>query len=350
MKRNRNGQLKRTIEVAEGKTFAAWAQETRQMRPACASFDFDALVRAAVAAESQARDEGALWVTSGPSASPIASRAAITTGPPSTPPLPPLSSLADLSPLTPLSELHALSSPHRELPALSPLTPLSELKPLSPFPALAELEHEALAGSAFPSLSAARDVRKAFAPGQIQRGLKKLRAKAKRAAAREEAKRAAQYGEYVVVPKLINKHVRPARALPTKLHTYDLGHTRNAYTGAKDTRKLRAIHSLNDFFGPSALFGEGWRKECFSGTGSIPITDASGRVVGAICGGPADPTWAESCAEAIKLIAQARTKLNTTTLNWEHRRGWFLAMAHGVSYGKGQKVFFHSCALVGHPT
>ena len=73
-------------------------------------------------------------------------------------------------------------------------------------------------------------------------------------------------------------------------------------------------------------------------SGSIPITDDTGRVVGAICGGPADPTWAESCVEAVKLIAEARTQLHTTRDNWNHRRGWFLAMAHGVSYGKGQKV------------
>lgn len=155
---------------------------------------------------------------------------------------------------------------------------------------------------------------------------------------RAEEKLAAPYGEYVVVPRIVNKHVRPANAVRTKLRTRGLGHTKNAYTSARNTGGRRRVFELSDFFGAHARFGPGWRKESFDGLGSIPVTDEDERVITAICGGPGDPTWKSACAVAADNIEATRGRLRASASNYKHRRGDFLAMAHGVSYGGGQKV------------
>lgn len=153
-----------------------------------------------------------------------------------------------------------------------------------------------------------------------------------------QEKIAEPYREYVAVPHLIHKHVRPALAVPTKLRTFGLGHTKNTYTGARDTRRCRETYGLGDFIGPGALFGPGWRKESFDGQGMLPVTDDEGRVVVSMCAGPADPTWMPACTAAVEHIQAARDRIHTSAVNWLHRRGDFLAMAHGVLYGGSQKV------------
>ncbi|KZP03461.1 hypothetical protein FIBSPDRAFT_915308 [Athelia psychrophila] len=69
----------------------------------------------------------------------------------------------------------------------------------------------------------------------------------------------------------------------------------------------------------------------------LPVTDDEGRVVVSMCAGPADPTWMPACTAAVEHIQAARDRIHTSAVNWLHRRGDFLAMAHGVLYGGSQK-------------
>lgn len=71
---------------------------------------------------------------------------------------------------------------------------------------------------------------------------------------------------------------------------------------------------------------------------SVPLTDGGERVIGVVSSGPDDPTWKAACARAVERIEEAKDMIKAPAANWWHRRGDFLAMAYGVSYGGGQKV------------
>lgn len=71
----------------------------------------------------------------------------------------------------------------------------------------------------------------------------------------------------------------------------------------------------------------------------MPITDDQVRVVGVCAGCPADSTWEATHKAAAEAIDKARQDLRHLSEKWvRHRRGDFLALAVGISYGGGQKV------------
>lgn len=71
----------------------------------------------------------------------------------------------------------------------------------------------------------------------------------------------------------------------------------------------------------------------------MPITDDRLRVVGVCAGYPDDSTWEATHIAAAEAIDRARQAFRYFSEKWiRHRRGDFLALAVGVSYGGGQKV------------
>jgi hypothetical protein len=83
---------------------------------------------------------------------------------------------------------------------------------------------------------------------------RKRRSHAKRAAERLEAKRAAPYGEYAIKPKVLNKYVRPATSINTKLNAMKLKHTKHAYTGGKDDGGQKRLFELHELVGEKSQF------------------------------------------------------------------------------------------------
>jgi hypothetical protein len=83
---------------------------------------------------------------------------------------------------------------------------------------------------------------------------RKRRGHAKRAVERLEAKRAAPYGEYAIKPKVLEKYVRPATSINTKLDAMKLKHTKHAYTGGKDNGGQKRLFELHELVGEKSQF------------------------------------------------------------------------------------------------
>ena len=69
---------------------------------------------------------------------------------------------------------------------------------------------------------------------------------------------------------------------------------------------------------------------------SHALVDKNGRVFGLLAAMPNDPTWQDTIRECIELLRAAREKLKFG--NRQDRRGPFLTIAFGISYGGGQTV------------
>jgi hypothetical protein len=83
---------------------------------------------------------------------------------------------------------------------------------------------------------------------------RKGRANAKRAVARLATKRAALYGDYMVMPRIINKHVRPATAVDAAFDAMKLRRTKSAYTGGRLKSGAKRIYRLDELIGDGSTF------------------------------------------------------------------------------------------------
>ncbi|KAK0217789.1 hypothetical protein IW262DRAFT_1275064, partial [Armillaria fumosa] len=68
-----------------------------------------------------------------------------------------------------------------------------------------------------------------------------------------------------------------------------------------------------------------------------PIVDREGRIVAVMAGQPHDPSYSAACMEAHDAILREGAAANFCKLS-NHRRGGFLVVNVGISYGKGQRV------------
>jgi len=93
-----------------------------------------------------------------------------------------------------------------------------------------------------------------YAHGSIENSLRKKRGHAKRAMQRLERKHGAPFGDYVVKPSILNRHVRPASAIQSGLKTKKLKHTKNAWTGARDKGGHKRIFTLDEMVGEGSIF------------------------------------------------------------------------------------------------
>lgn len=152
----------------------------------------------------------------------------------------------ELEPLTPFS------SPLSPLPQEYQSPPSDDLPPLPP-PALPFPPAQA-AWHSLPRRTVAPIASNSSTPGQsIEQLRKKARSKSQKAVARLMQKRAANFGDYAVKPKVLNHHVRGATAVDTKLNTKKLGHTKNGYTGARDKGGHRRVYGLAELVGDQSL-------------------------------------------------------------------------------------------------
>ena len=71
---------------------------------------------------------------------------------------------------------------------------------------------------------------------------------------------------------------------------------------------------------------------------SCPITDKKGLIIATLCGHPDDLNWESAHKEASAVTKQAQRHICHTKKNSRHRRGHFIALSAGVSFGGGQKV------------
>jgi hypothetical protein len=81
-----------------------------------------------------------------------------------------------------------------------------------------------------------------------------------------------------------------------------------------------------------------------SGACSSPklILDVHGRIIAILLGRPEDPAWDDVIRDAVEAMRRARRAGRASGAfrpkDEVHRRGHFLALSCGVSFGGGQKV------------
>lgn len=128
-----------------------------------------------------------------------------------------------------------------------PLPPLAPPSTASPSPPLARGPAQtATPGAPFAGPTLSRRAREAQH--------RKQKGNARRSMRRQLERSAAPYGEYVVKPRTISKHVHPSEPIATKLQTKKLGHTKNAYTGARYAAGgHKRVYDLKDLVGSGSL-------------------------------------------------------------------------------------------------
>ncbi|KAJ7076282.1 hypothetical protein B0H15DRAFT_955806 [Mycena belliarum] len=107
-----------------------------------------------------------------------------------------------------------------------------------------------------------------------------------------------------------------------------------AWTGRRvATRGRPRIPELQE------LVEDGCRVIKWNGRDPRLIVDAEGRIVAILLGKPEDPDWDNVVVEAVKAMYRARVHVRKAGM-WSpstHRRGRYMALSAGVSFGGGQK-------------
>ncbi|KAK7438762.1 hypothetical protein VKT23_017893 [Stygiomarasmius scandens] len=119
------------------------------------------------------------------------------------------------------------------------------------------------------------------------------------------------------------------------------------YIGHREGRLYdESGYFLWDLVGPESEFG--FQEVEWDGRTATPIIDKNGLVFGLLAGCPDnDSTWEATISAAGKAIGKARSKCKFTQEQRHHRRGDFLALTTGISYGGRQTVHNHSFVQFG---
>ncbi|KAJ7433563.1 hypothetical protein FB451DRAFT_1419628 [Mycena latifolia] len=134
-------------------------------------------------------------------------------------------------------------------------------------------------------------------------------------------------------PATLPEYVRQERTIPTQLAAHELRAAHGAYTAkVGDTYGCKVRRSLPE------LLGLGFELIQWDGFESRPIVDIHGRIIAALVGQLHSPEYDATAARAFTAIeAEQRTTQFKATMV-RHRRGGFVTLNVGLSYGQGQDV------------
>ncbi|KAJ7093862.1 hypothetical protein B0H15DRAFT_776299 [Mycena belliarum] len=134
-------------------------------------------------------------------------------------------------------------------------------------------------------------------------------------------------------PATLREHISAQRAIPTELNASDLQAAHGGYSAkGGDTRGSKKRRSLPE------LLGLGFELIRWDGYESRPIVDAHGRIVAALAGQPRGPDYAAAAARAFSALETERKAANFKAEMAQHRRGGYVALNVGLSYGQGQRA------------
>ena len=77
---------------------------------------------------------------------------------------------------------------------------------------------------------------------------------------------------------------------------------------------------------------------CSSISTTCLLLDAERRIVAVLAGHPYDPGWPKVQEDVFHVLQGAAMELGVNKVK-EHRRGTFVTLAHGLSFGGGQEVY-----------
>lgn len=129
------------------------------------------------------------------------------------------------------------------------------------------------------------------------------------------------------------RYVQAAQKSWIAFEAKSLHHTANAYYGSRNRDGL-----MERLLSEEELLQDGWERFPWDGRSTVFFVDPQGRIIVILIGQPQDAEWPDvikHCASRLKQFRELGAKIFGH--KWrKHRRGLFLALPYGVSYGGGQ--------------
>lgn len=234
-------------------------------------------------------------------------------------------------------------SPFTTPPSSLPCSPLS-----SPPPSPCTL-HPDLPAIAQPSVQTTPSARSAAAAGLAEKCYR--REKGRKAKRRKKALLAgsSSQGTLAANAALVRRCISDIQdALQTSLVSAEMPHVRTGYQGPRIPRGPRKAHTLPDLLGPKFGFTRRRWDARYASTlchtartdarcsHSVPVRDREQHVIGVCVANPQN--WGDINRCASGAIETARKRCFFPKKSKRHRRGDFLALAVGTSFGGGQKA------------
>jgi hypothetical protein len=98
-------------------------------------------------------------------------------------------------------------------------------------------------------------------PGTAELAYRKAKGKAREKVKAQQRKDAAQYGDFAVKPRLVNKHIKKSgRPIRTSLDASSMPHTSTSYLGVYYSPPLKKVFSLEELVGRDSPYGLELRK------------------------------------------------------------------------------------------
>jgi hypothetical protein len=98
-------------------------------------------------------------------------------------------------------------------------------------------------------------------PGTNESAYRKARRKAREKLEAKQRRDAASYGDFVVKPRLVNKHIKkPEKSICTGLNAMDMPHASTGYLGKRDSGGAKHIFQLEELVGKGSQYGFELRK------------------------------------------------------------------------------------------
>jgi hypothetical protein len=98
-------------------------------------------------------------------------------------------------------------------------------------------------------------------PGTAELAYRKAKGKAREKVKAQQRKDAAQYGDFAVKPRLVNKHIKKSgRPIRTSLDASSMPHTSTSYLGAYHSPPLKKVFNAEELVGRDSPYGFELRK------------------------------------------------------------------------------------------
>lgn len=207
----------------------------------------------------------------------------------------------------------------------------------------APLDHHEDAHQSPPTQVNEEEPHKLGRPNQLRKQRKLLKQREKRNIMRAKAQEAEMASGRQPRKAVIRRHVESGKAnrLTATFDSATPHVTSTKWTGLRLNRGPHQSGPLSD------RLSEGFQLIDWDGCSPQLIADSSGYVIAVLGGMPRDdngcdkPTyehWGRVAKEASQLLCKLRKGNNFTEEQTSHRRGPFIAIDYGISFGGGQKV------------
>jgi hypothetical protein len=152
----------------------------------------------------------------------------------------------EIEPVVPVPDCLPLAS------STGPPTPVPPILPHIPPPT---------PSSSTPAPTPARSRHAPPKPGTNELAYRKAKGKAREKLKAKQRRDAAPYGDFVVKPRLVNKHIKkPDKSIRTRLNAMDMPHASTAYLGKRDSGGAKRTFRLEELVGEGSRYGFELRK------------------------------------------------------------------------------------------